>query len=526
MKNMEDIDEKLTNGKHHSYWIDSVQPLAYSRIEENKETDILIIGGGIAGLSTAYNLSKSGRKVILVENGYLGSGESGRTTAQITYALDDRYFELEKIYGTEVTKEIASSHKNALKWIQSVIEEEKIDCDYKIVNAYLFPSENDNPENLQKEYSATRRMELETKILNDIPSFKTDQQRNTIQFSNQAQFHILKYLKGLADAIIRMGGEIYTNSKAEKISKSGAVCNGFTISANQIVVATNTPINNIFTIHTKQWAYRSYVIGAKIPKGTLPYAMWWDTGNQESKWATKPYHYVRLQPLDDEYDLLISGGEDHKTGQANEQNLTEHQRFENLIQWTNSHFPYFSEVQYQWTGQLMEPVDSLAFIGKNPGDKNIFIITGHSGNGMNYGTIGGILISDLINGKSNSWEKLYSPARITLKTGNVYMQEVGNMAVNMVKGWFNSDISKTTKLPANCGAIINNGLEKIAVYRNPYGKLIAFSAVCPHMGGILKWNNEEKTFDCPLHGSRFNTQGHVACGPAISNLKEKKVPKD
>lgn len=524
MKPEDPIDSRITSGSHHSYWNDSAEPLVYGKLKSDRETDILIIGGGIAGITTAYCLTQSGRKVIVLEDGYLGSGETGRTTAHITYALDDRYYDLEKIFGEEKARLAAQSHKNALEWINKTIESKNIECNFRRFDGHLFLDPSDKEENLDKEFEALKRAGMPVEMLEQMPGFTSDKPLRCIKFPQQGQFHVLKYLKGLADVVVSRGGEIYTNSRAEEISKHGAKANGYTIKANHIVVATNTPINDRVTMHTKQWAYRTYVIAAKVEKGVLPYAMWWDTGNQFSKWVAKPYHYVRLEPMGDDYDLLIVGGEDHKTGQADEEHISEEERYVRLTQWAKQHFPYFSQVQYKWSGQVMEPVDCLGFIGKNPGDDNIYIITGDSGNGMTHGTIGGLLINDLITGNKNPWEDLYNPARITFKTGDDYLSEVGNMAYKMAKDWIASgDIKDVSQLPNGEGAIISSGLKKIAAYRDSNGLLHTCTAVCPHLGGVLQWNSDEKSFDCPLHGSRFTPYGEVINGPALTNLKHTKI---
>ena len=515
------IDDKITSGSHHSYWNDSVDPLVYKTLEGDTIADVLIIGGGIAGLTTAYCLCKSGRKVILLEDGYLGSGETGRTTAQLTYALDDRYYDLEKLFGEDKAKLAAQSHKQAIEWINSVITLEDINCNFKRIDGYLFTDPSDTEENLDKELEAATRAGLPVEMVEQLPGLPSGRKLRAIRFPNQGQFHIMKYLKGLADAITKMGGEIYTDTYADSIDKAGAKANGYTVRANHIVVATNTPVNDIVTMHTKQFAYRTYVIAAKLPKGLLPYAMWWDTGNQNSKWVEKPYHYVRLDPLDDNFDLLISGGEDHKTGQADQEHSTEVHRYDNLISWTRQHFPYFSEIEYKWSGQVMEPIDSLAFIGKNPGDENVYIITGDSGNGMTHGTLGGIILNDIITGKENPYIELYDPSRITFRAGIDYLKEVGNMAYTMAKGWIiPNDVSDVAELESGSGAVISRGTDKIAVYKDTDGVVHACSGICPHLGGVLQWNDDEKSFDCPLHGSRFTAHGIVINGPAISDLKK------
>jgi glycine/D-amino acid oxidase-like deaminating enzyme/nitrite reductase/ring-hydroxylating ferredoxin subunit len=510
----------ITSGENVSYWIDSAPIISFEKPDQDIQTEVLIIGGGIAGLTTAYKLLKAGKKVVLVEDGFIGSGETGRTTAHLTCALDDRYFFLEETFGEENAKLAAESHVAAIDEIENIVTYLNIDCSFKRVNGYLFLHPTDKEENLDKEFQATQKAGLQTSVLEEIPALVNAEKQRCIVFNNQAQFHILHYLKGLADAIVSLGGIIYTEARAEDINKKGAKVNGFTFSADYIVVATNTPINDVLTMHTKQHAYRTYVIGAKIPKGQLPYSLWWDTGDQESKWVSQPYHYVRLENYDDEYDLLISGGEDHKTGQADEEGISEFERYARLEAWTRNYFPMPDDISYRWSGQVMEPVDSLGFMGKNPGDDNIYIITGDSGNGMTHTTIGAMIICDSIIGIKNKWEDLYSPSRITLKTTGDFIKEASNMASQYLDWIKGSDLKNTADLRAGEGAVLSSGLNKIAVYRDYDNALKAFSAVCPHLGCIVQWNNDEKSFDCPCHGSRFDAEGIVINGPAETDLSK------
>lgn len=508
----------ITSGEKLPFWIDSAPLLAYGKLQNDIETEVLVIGGGIAGLTTAYLLSRSGKQVTLVEDGLLGSGETGRTTAHLTCALDDRYYYLEETFGAESAKLAAESHQAAIRLIEEIVQHENIDCSFRPVDGYLFSHPSDDPENLEKELDATQKTNLETAMVNSTPGIANGNSLRSIHFPNQAQFHILYYLEGLAQAIVRNGGFIYTETQAENITREGAKANGHQISARHIVVATNSPINDMVTMHTKQHAYRTYVIGCKVKKGTLPYALWWDTGDNRSRWVAKPYHYVRLEPFDENYDLLISGGEDHKTGQADAENIPETQRYELLENWTKQHFPEAGDISYRWSGQVMEPIDGLGYMGKNPGDDNIYIITGDSGNGMTHTTIGAMIINDSIQGIENKWEKLYDPSRITLKATVDYLKEVGNMAAQYADWITPSDVKSMDELRPGEGGVLTSGVKKIALYRDHEKHLHAYSAVCPHLGCIVQWNNDEKTFDCPCHGSRFSCDGNVINGPAQSGL--------
>jgi len=509
----------VTSGETISYWIDSVKPLEFETLERSIDTDVLIIGGGIAGLTTAYQLSKAGRSVILVEDGFIGSGETGRTTAHLTCALDDRYYEIEKAFGEEGARKAAESHMAAIDWIENTVREENINCDFERIDGFLFIHPTDTKENLEKELEATFKAGLQTIWMDHVPTLSAED-GPCIRFPMQGQFHIMKYLSGLASAIENIGGKIYTKTHARHINKNGAECNGYKVNASQIVVATNTPVNDFVAIHTKQFSYRTYVVAFKVTKGKIPHCLWWDTGDQDSKWVTAPYHYIRTQKLDDNYDLLIVGGEDHKTGQADAEDIPEEERYNALTRWTKKRFPMVDELIYCWSGQVMEPVDYMAFIGKNPGDDNVYIITGDSGNGMTHGTLGGIIVTDLIQGVKNKWADFYSPKRTPLKAPKTFLSEVFNMAKQYGDYVAKADINEVDKLTPGEGAILSKGLKRFAVYKDEENKVHAFSAVCPHMGCLVQWNAEEKSFDCPCHGSRFTKMGVVINGPATVGLEK------
>ncbi|HET6724246.1 MAG TPA: FAD-dependent oxidoreductase [Chitinophagaceae bacterium] len=517
--------EAITSGENISYWIDSFPQLSFETLKNDIDTDVLVIGAGIAGLTTAYCLAVSGRKVVVIEDGLIASGESGRTTAHLTNALDDRYYTLQKLFGDEKAKLAAQSHTAAIDWIEETIHRENIDCDFTRLDGYLFLHPTDNNESLQQELEATHKAGLQTELLSSIPGIENENARlaggqgKCLHFPRQAQFHILKYLNGLATAIERKGVRIFTNTHAESIKENVVIANGHVINAFNIVVATNSPVNDVVTMHTKQFPYRSYVIAATIPKDNIVPALWWDTGDQDSKWVTHPYHYVRLQAYNDNYDLLISGGEDHKTGQADKEDIPEEERYKRLIEWTRKRFPAMKDIVYKWSGQVLEPLDSLAFIGKNPGNETIYIITGDSGNGMTHGTIGGLLITDLINAKENPWAEIYKPTRIPLKVAGTYIKEALSMAGQYGDWIAKGDVESIDKLENNEGAIITSGLRKLAAYKDEWGELFVFSATCPHLGCVVQWNADEKTFDCPCHGSRFSKEGKVINGPANTDLK-------
>lgn len=509
---------KTHAGRTTSVWMTTSERPQFGPLSGNERADVCIIGAGIAGLSVAYQLAKSGKSVIVLDDGPIVSGETERTTAHLVNALDDRYFELEKAHGQEGARLAAESHTAAIEAIERTAAAEGIECDFVRLDGYLFKAPDAPEDLLQRELGAARRAGLgDVEIVERAPlgTFDTGP---ALRFPRQAQFHPLKYLSGLAGAIVRNGGRIFTGTHAVKFSggpdarvetESGAV-----VSCKAIVLATNTPVNDRLAIHTKQAAYRTYVIGAAVPSGSVPQVLYWDTGD--------PYHYIRLQPdVHAGRDLLIVGGEDHKTGQADDAD----QRYARLETWTRHRFPMMAEVLFRWSGQVLEPVDGVAFIGRNPLDhENVFIVTGDSGNGMTHGAIAGLLLRDLILGRANPWTALYDPGRVSPNVVKDYARENLNAAAQYLDWLTAGDVEKETAIPRGKGAIVRHGLAKVAVYRDNDGMLHECSAVCPHLGAIVSWNDGEKTWDCPAHGSRYDRFGKVLNGPANSDLKPVDVP--
>jgi glycine/D-amino acid oxidase-like deaminating enzyme/nitrite reductase/ring-hydroxylating ferredoxin subunit len=485
-------------------------------LSENMHTDVCIVGAGIAGMTTAYVLTRAGKAVIVLDDGRIGGGMTERTTAHLSTAIDDRYFEIEHLHGVKGAMLAAESHTAAIDRIEAIVAAEGIACEFERLDGYLFVPPNGSKDLLEREVTAAHRaglMNVEHFKRAPIDGFDTGM---CLRFPRQAQFHPLKYLAGLKRAIERDGGRIFTGTHVGKI-EGGANARvetdrGFAVTAEAIVIATNTPVNDIVTIHTKQASYTTYVIGARIPRGSVTRALFWDTAD--------PYHYVRVQSVSakdgDDYDLLIVGGEDHKTGQADDGD----QRYAHLEAWARERFPMIERIEMRWSGQVMEPVDGLAFIGRNPGDlKNVYIITGDSGMGMTHGTIGGILITELIVGGACPWESLYDPSRISLRASLHYARENINVAVQYVEGYLSDgDVDSPEKVAPGEGAIVRRGIAKVAVYRDEDGTVHERSAVCPHLGCIVAWNNSEKSWDCPCHGSRFDCYGLVITGPANSDL--------
>ena len=505
------------SGHTTSVWMDTTEVPQFQSLTQDVRANVCVIGAGIAGMTTAYLLARAGRAVVLIDDGPIGGGETSRTTAHLTAALDDRYYNIEKMHGEEGARIAAESHMSAIHRVETIASMEDIDCDFERLEGFLFLGGTETRKDLERELEATHRAGItDTQLVDRIP-FSFWDSGPALRFPRQASIHPLKYLKGLARAILRDGGKIYTGVHAEKIEDGEparvTTSEGRVISADNVVVCTNTPVNDWLIIHSKQSAYRTYVIGARVPKGSIPHGLYWDTPD--------PYHYIRLQPAEDktgrelDYEILIVGGEDHKTGQAED---TE-ERFVRLEQWTRERFPMIERVEYRWSGQVMEPVDYMAYIGKNPGgDEHIWIATGDSGNGMTHGTIAGIILNELVQGRKHQWARLYDPARVKLRATSEYLRENSNVAKQYGDWFTSSDAEQVATMKPGEGAVVGRGRGKIAVYRDERGNLHQRSAVCTHLYCIVHWNDTEKTWDCPCHGSRFDPYGKVINGPAIVEL--------
>jgi glycine/D-amino acid oxidase-like deaminating enzyme/nitrite reductase/ring-hydroxylating ferredoxin subunit len=495
-----------------SIWYSNFDVPTRPKLTENLTVDACIVGAGVAGLTVAYTLARAGRRVVVVDLGQVGGGESGRTTAHLTNALDDRYIAVEKAHGADGARMAAESHSAAIDKIEQIVREEQIDCDFTRLNGYLFLGADDETSLINRELAAAHRAGLtEVTRVEMVPGLESGP---ALRFPRQGRLHALKYLNGLADAIERHGGKVFGDSKVENI-EGGAPANittkdGMSVTANDVVVCTNGSISDMVVTHVKQAPYRTFVVAFAVPKGSIPDALYWDT--------PRPYHYVRIQPLDSMRDVLIVGGEDHKT--AHEDDATD--RFDALEFWAHGLWPFVGKRITQWSGQVLETNDYLAFIGRNPdGAEHVWLATGDSGMGMTHGTIAGILLPTLIAGKQHPWATLYDPKRVTLHAAQLLglAKEGADVAMQFADYVTPGEVSDVRDIAPGEGRIVRRGLDKIAVYRDESGVLHKHSAVCTHLRCIVDWNSAEKSWDCPCHGSRFDPMGKVLNGPAVADLE-------
>jgi glycine/D-amino acid oxidase-like deaminating enzyme/nitrite reductase/ring-hydroxylating ferredoxin subunit len=437
----------------------------------------------------------------------VGAGQSARGTAQFG-PPDERYCEIERGFGSDKAALVADSYRKATDCVEAIIRSERIECDFERLDGFLFSPEQRWDDTLEQEYAITTRLGLDVRRLERVPGLTFDT-GPCLRFARQAQFHPLKYLAGLAAAITRMGGRIHGHTRALDVHGDSGIEQVRTefgsVHAGSVVVATNAPFNDRDALRDKQAPHRSYVVATRVPKDALPRVLLWDTG--------QPYYYVRLADAAEgaSHELLVVGGQDHLASDA----VHQVQRYAAIEAWVRLRFPLAGAVEYRWSGEVMQPADGLAFLGRKPLEHdNVYLITGDSGNGMTHSTVGAILIADLILGRSNPWTELYSPARKAFHgIGDFITEHAGTLA--RYNDWLRGgDVESVAEIAVGEGALVRDGGRLLAVYRSEDGGLQAVSAACTHLGCAVHWNTADKSWDCPCHGSRFAADGAVLHGPA------------
>jgi glycine/D-amino acid oxidase-like deaminating enzyme/nitrite reductase/ring-hydroxylating ferredoxin subunit len=489
-----------------------------ARLTWNVQADVCVVGAGIAGLSVALCLLEHGRSVIVLDRHDIGEGETLRTSAHLSSALDGRYVELERLHGEGGARMAAESHRAAIDRIEDWVAKYGIECDFRRVDGYLFRAPESHQRILDEECTAARRAGLDAELCPDgAPG--AEHLGPALRFPDQARIHVRHYLFGLAAAVRRAGGRVFGGADIVVVHDGDAFAGvrtreGVEVRAGAVVVATNVPFHRRVAVHTKQAAYRTFVVAGRIPRGEIADALYWDTGD--------PYHYARCLDggANADWQYLIVGGEDCRTGQAEEA----HRPFEALTAWARTFAPAFSDVEFAWSGQVLEPVDGLAFIGADPGAKRIFVVTGDSGNGLTHGTLAGPLLTALMHDGDHPWRRLYDPGRRRLN--GAWLEENANVGLQY-RDWLSSgNVESAARIRVGEGAVVRHGMHRFALYRSVDDEIRAFSARCPHLGCSVRWNAIEKSWDCPCHGSRFAAHdGRVLNGPALQGLEEVDVPR-
>jgi glycine/D-amino acid oxidase-like deaminating enzyme/nitrite reductase/ring-hydroxylating ferredoxin subunit len=496
------------------YWADSASLPSFPKLDRDLTVDVVVIGGGIAGLTTAYLASAAGQSVAVIERDRCAMIDTGHTTAHVTMVTDTRLNELSRKFGKTHAQAVWDAGLAAIAEIDTIILEHDIGCDFEWVSGYLHApggrADSEQTKTFQEEAQFATELGFDAEAVEHVPFIGGP----GVRFDNQARFHPRKYLAGVSAAIRENGGEIFEHTEAEEFRDQprSVKANGHWIHAGEIVIATHNPLVGLAgmasatVFQTKLALYTSYAIAGRVKQDTVADGLFWDTAD--------PYHYLRLERHRD-YDVVIFGGEDHKTGQVADTNAC-YRRLEETL---TTMLPDI-ELTHRWSGQVIETPDGLPYIGKMADHQ--YAATGFAGNGMTFGTLAGIMMSDAIAARPNPWADLFDPGRAAVRRGLwEYIKENADYPYYMMRGRFAGAEGKSLRaVKRGHGAVIERDGQRVAAYRAPDGELTMVSATCTHMGCIVGWNDAERTWDCPCHGSRFTPQGAVISGPAEKPLPE------
>lgn len=483
----------------------------FPTLDKTIETEVVIIGGGITGLVSAYLLNKAGISSVLLEALHIGQNTTGFSSMHLTTDLDTEYSTIFKSFGEEIMKLVGNSRIEGINLVENIVNEIKINCDFERVNGYYYTDHAEDISNIEREFKYEQNAGLPVSLVTEIPlSIKS---YTAIKHENQGKFNGQKFLNGIAAYLYNSNCQIYENSRVINITEKEDKVVIDTIRgkvyAQKVVMATHIPIL-MNVLQSMVAPYMSYVIAAKLKDNNYPDGLFWD--NHE------PYNYFRSYTEGSE-TFLIAGGFDHKSGhiQNTEKNFTD------LEDFVRDNFKV-EEVHYKWSAEYFESADGLPYIGKSPFSKYIYVATGFSGDGLVYGPIAAQIITDLIQDKKNEWLKAYDATRFApIPSIEKFISENLDNAKHFIKDRIQIESESPENLLPGEGKIIKVDGERLAVSKDEKNEIHAVSAVCTHLKCIVQWNSSKESWDCPCHGSRFSKDGEVLYGPAVSSLEKKDI---
>lgn len=497
----------------HAIWKESAPDLKFEQLPGDIVADVAIIGGGITGITAAYLLAKAGKRVAVLEAHKIGYGSTGSSTGNLYAPVGSHLSKIDSRFSNDVLRQVAESRTEAVDFIEQRVQEFNIDCEFARVPWFLFTeTAEDSDKTIEEEQKAAEKAGLP--VSDNTPAGFPMKARTMLRLDNQAQFNPLTYTLHLARAIQSKTCSLFEHTKVVKVEK-GNPCIVHTdrgrVTAQQVIMATHTP-KGIYGVHTAMGPYREYALAVRLnekyPAGGI-------------YWHQQQMQHVSIRPYTNRKgSYLLVLGESHKVGQKehNEDN------YKKLEEYLRQRFDV-AEVVYRWSAQNYKPADKLPYIGRDGANSNVFIATGFSADGLTYGTLAAMIISDEIQGKENRWSKIYDANRFTpVASAMEFVKENVNVAYELVKDYFAGDeTDQFSEVKTGEGKIVATDKGKLAAYRDESGQLHVVSAVCTHMGCIVHFNETEKSWDCPCHGSRFSCDGEVIEGPAIDALHKKKL---
>ncbi|SIR97902.1 FAD-dependent oxidoreductase [Natronorubrum thiooxidans] len=482
-------------------------------LTSNRSVDVAVIGGGIAGLSTAVELRDRGQSVAVLERDRVATGTTGKSTAKLTSQHGVIYDHLRREFGRRQATQYARLQENAIDEVERRIDDLEIDCGFERHPSYLYSNE---PDEIQRETDAAQAVGLSATYVTSVPPFERAQA--AVRFDEQAWFHPRQYLLGIAAELRRDdGAAVYEHTRVTDVDP-GSPCRVHTreatVTAERVVLATGFPILDRAGYFARMHPKRSYVLGIRLD-GDPPEGMYYRSGDN--------YRSVRTHH-DSDGTLLLVGGENHKTGQGG----STADRYRRLERWARERFPVAS-IDYRWSTQDYQTVDKVPFVGRvGPGGENVFIATGFRGWGMTNGVAAGRLLADLITGASPPERDLFSPLRFTPKASlSKTLTENADAASQFATDWARTLLTPGVEsLEPGEGRVVRHGGTPIACARDADGVLHTTSAICTHLSCLVQWNDAERSWDCPCHGSRFGLNGAVLEGPATDDLPMRRPESD
>jgi len=494
------------NQETTSLWLATSTAPKFELLGKNVHVDVAIVGAGITGLTAAVLLKNRGHRVAVLERERVGGGETGNTTAHVTEAIDARYHTIARTFSKDAAKLVAQAGRTAIEQIETFVSEYAIECGFRRLPGYLYTEKRSFIAEVKHEAQAAAEAGLSVAFVDDVPlPFLT---RGAARFENQAQFHSRRYLLGLAAHVPGGGSFLFDETRVVDIREGEPCvidCENGSLTADAVFMATNVPISGFQSLHIKDAAYRSYALAYSINE-QHPDGLFWDTAD--------PYHYTRWQETD-AGTFMIVGGEDHKVGKNDDTERS----FARLQQYTTDLWSAHP-LRHRWSGQIIESIDGLPYIG---GAGKLYVSTGYAGQGMTFGTLGAMIVSDLITGRENAFADLFDWKRIHARGAvkDFVAENVDFPKRIVVDRIANRDVEAKSLFDVKSGdaRIVAIDGRKVAVYRDDSGALHAVSPVCTHMKCDVSWNTAEKSWDCPCHGSRFTIEGEVLNGPARDPLE-------
>jgi glycine/D-amino acid oxidase-like deaminating enzyme/nitrite reductase/ring-hydroxylating ferredoxin subunit len=497
------------DGANISLWQNTAPGFTPSSQITNKTFDVLIAGGGITGVTTALLLQKQGKKCLIAEANNLCFGTTGGTTAHINTFFDTAYDQITNDFGEHNAQLVAKATKQAIRLYQQHIEEYKIDCGFEKKNGYVYAQTDEQVDQLDKLFEASKIAGVEVAYSDLIPvpvPFK-----KAIVYSEQAQIHPTRYVHALAKEFESLGGVIAESCAVANVTEEDNVLHVKTSQGSfrvkHLIWATHIP-PGVNLLHFRCAPYRSYAMAVTLADSNYPDGLAYDMYD--------PYHYYRTQEVDG-IKYLIAGGEDHKTGHL--QNTE--QCFVHLESHVRKHFNV-NQIVFKWSSQYFEPADGLAYIGHLPGNpENVLVATGFGGNGITYSHIAAITLSDIITKGESEFKELFNPGRVKPVAGfaNFIKENVDVVKEFFKKRFSVSELPEVADLAHGEARLVKYEGESIALYKDEQGRLHAIDPVCPHAKCMVDWNNAEKSWDCPCHGSRFSYDGALLTGPSVKGLE-------